>query len=108
MTDRSRTKWIGLVEVVVPEGSKLFEGNPKGGFVNVIALAYTQQEFFSRVRKSLVEMGFKIVAIEDVELYVDRIKHYEIDPHLKELAAKIDAKNPVGFATFHTYPAKDE
>ena len=70
----------------------------------MIALARNKQEFCSRVRSSFQELGFDVVAFEDVEPYAERIRKYEIDPKLKEIAAKVDSKNPIGFGSFHTYP----
>ena len=103
MTDKSQIKWIGLVEVFGPRNKTLSEEKPKGAFVNVIALACSEQEFFSRVREALEELGFDILDLEDVEPYAERTKKYKIDPKLKEMAAKIDSKNPIGFGTFHMY-----
>ena len=98
--------WVGLADVVPAKGSKAL-GESKGAFVNVLGLASSKSQFIELAKEALIKEGFFLVSLEEVELFFERIKSYEVADELHDLANQIKEKGGVGWGKFHTY-AKDE
>lgn len=94
--------WIGLAKVT-SQNKKILQG-AKNAFVQVIAHSHSKQVFRKKVAQALDEMGIKLIRLEDVEVFNKRIKKFEVDSKLLDLADDIvNNKAEICFGAFHTY-----
>ncbi|MCB0321500.1 MAG: hypothetical protein KDD60_11290 [Bdellovibrionales bacterium] len=96
---KKEEKWIALLEVRAQ--GKL--GETTNAFCTSIALASDEQQFEELARTTLAKMGFELMAIEEVELYRDRVLSFELSEECRTLAETTSDQQPIHFCTFHTY-----
>lgn len=94
--------WIGLAHVSDNKNHALLNGAEEA-YVNVLALAINKREFINKVKSSLLEIGFDFINIEDVELYTQRIKNFEVDEIIKNLEKRVRETKATQFSSFHTF-----
>jgi len=94
--------WIGLIEVRPQPGNDSF-GSAKGGYVNVLALARSRQEYEKAVQLELHSLRFDVGEIEDPEPLQDRLSRVHVDPALQELGKEVEASGAARCGTFHTF-----
>ena len=98
----SNELWIGLVNVIPKQGNDDL-GDSSGAYVNVISYASSSSQFCKLVKKELLELGFIVVEIEDIELFSDRIETYSVSDELFDLAREVESSKKIGLGTFHSY-----
>lgn len=93
--------WIGLATVEPLEGN--FDlGESKGATVNVTYLASSDSEFLEGVNQKMMEYGYNLVELEDVELFdFDRLIDY--GDNLFEIASETKSTGSLQWGTFYTY-----
>jgi hypothetical protein len=94
--------WIGLAHVQPKQGNELLEG-AKGAFVPVLGLASTLTEFSDALIILLESYSFNVLEVEDIELYADRIKSFNIDSELQNLVTTLNESEPIVLSTFEAY-----
>jgi hypothetical protein len=94
--------WIGLVEVRARPGNDTLGGAP-GAFVNIVALATSEQSFIERVSACLEEYGFDPLDFTDVVLFEEWSQRNSAHQDIEELVALLSAQNPVQFDEFQAY-----
>jgi hypothetical protein len=72
---------IGLVHVKPIPGNLLLKG-AKGAFVQVLSLSINTKDFIENVTNHIEPMGYKIIEIEDIELFKVRKNKYKIHPSI--------------------------
>ena len=94
--------WIGLVHVK-PNPENLFLKGAKGAFVPALSLSINIKDFIKNVINYIEPMGFKIIKIEDIELFNVRKSKYKIHPSVLKLSKRISKDNPIELDTFQAY-----
>lgn len=94
--------WIGLVEVQPQPGNDALRG-AKGAFVNVVALAPTEQEYRALVDATMAEYGFSIIKYSDVARLDDWKRSYRLHPELDQLANGLTKEYAIQFGEFQSY-----
>jgi hypothetical protein len=94
--------WIGLAKVSNIPGQNLLNG-AKGAYVNILAMASSSSDFKDKVKKSVIDLGLNLLHIEDVELFSERSKNYEITESIKNLAKEVSETKELRFGNFHTF-----
>lgn len=93
--------FIGLAEVrQLPGAGQLMDRN--AAFVNVVAPAIDAEDFRSHVSRSLRDLGFELLEIEDVNA-LEPSESQLLDADLAALAERAAATGEVQFGTFHTW-----
>ena len=105
MTKIISTKWIGLAEVAVLNDSDILSGD-RYGFTNVVGLAKTKTEFRGRMKNKFSSMDLKLLRLEDVEPFADRVKNYKVSKEIINAAKLLSETNTIEFATFYNYTNK--
>ena len=99
--------WIGLADVLPRPGSDALQSGGAGAHVQVLARAKNAEVFQDVVKEGLGVMGFDVITFEDVELFSDRIRSYEVDETVLEAARQVDSGQSMAFGTFYTYPESE-
>lgn len=99
---RAARKWIGLAHVRPLPGNTAL-GSSVGAYANVVGLADDPATFVRRVSARLREYDFRVVAIEDVELFEEQCARDRVTSEIISLAESLDAQQPIGLGTFHAY-----
>ncbi|TQV67011.1 hypothetical protein FKG94_26445 [Exilibacterium tricleocarpae] len=94
--------WLGLAEVTPKQGNDILKG-AEGAYVNVIALAISEEEYTSIVKSELLKYGFNTLAIGNIELLSDRRKTSVVDDELLDLASLINEENIAQFDEFQAF-----
>ncbi len=95
--------WIGLAKVQTEKKQIEFK-NAKNAYVNVLGLAKNKIDFKKRIKKELSILDFKLIRLEEPEIFSNRIVHHKIDKSLYRLAKElIDGDSKIRFSIFHTY-----
>jgi hypothetical protein len=81
-------------------------GDVKGAFVNAVGLASSPEEFKNRIEFSLIELGLRLIEIEDVELFEIRTATTDPEPLLFDSISELTIDEPVKFGTFHSYKSE--
>jgi len=96
--------WIGLCTVyTIDIRGDIYLSGAKEGFVNVLAQAWGEADYFNKVAQALDQFGIGIKEVEDVELLSERERRCAVDPSLKRLVDDIQKGAQVQFGTFHVY-----
>lgn len=98
--------WIALAHVMSRAGTDLLDG-ARGAYVNAVGLASSSANFEMQLRESLVELGFEVVEIDDLELLSERQTKEGPSEELIELA-KLSVDGEIKFGSFHTYDDADD
>ncbi len=101
-TNNIRQCWIGLAHVKPKLGNNLLEG-AIGAFVPILALADGIDNFLSITKKWLESYDFDVIEIEDIELFMERLKNSDVEEELKAISEKLTDKDPVAMDTFQAY-----
>lgn len=100
--------WIGFVHVVPQQlGRGPLIPGAIGALVNALALANSPDEFKDAVSKELEGQGLRVVEIDYVEPFNDRIKRATVEPLLMENAEVVSRLGSVKFGTFQNYLQDD-
>jgi hypothetical protein len=94
-------KWIGLAKVEVLNKSNILNG-ANFAYTNVVGLSQTKAAFRNEVKSQLLSMELKLLRLEEVELFDERIKKFQVSKDILKIAKQVSS-NRVGFSTFHTY-----
>lgn len=94
--------WIGLAHVQPRSGNELLEG-AKGAFVPVVGMAKTIPEFSDLLINMLESYSFDVLEIEDIELFEERLKSFDVDSELRELVSSLSETHPVALSAFDAY-----
>jgi hypothetical protein len=96
--------WIGLFTVDIQDvRGKIYLDGANGGFVNILGLAKSKDEFLTIAGFALSGIGMIINESEDIELLNDRVSRIVNAGYLIDLASTLDINNRVVFGNFHTY-----
>jgi hypothetical protein len=100
--------WIGFVHVV-PErrGQGPLIPGAIGALVNALALVAGADEFKDAVSKELEARGLRVVEIDYIEPFNDRVKRATLEPLLLENAEVVGRLGSVKFGTFENYLQDD-
>jgi hypothetical protein len=100
--------WIGFVHVV-PErrGQGPLIPGAIGALVNALALVAGADEFKDAVSKELEARGLRVVEIDYIEPFNDRVKRATLEPLLLENAEVVSRLGSVKFGTFENYLQDD-
>lgn len=94
--------WIGLAKVE-QRSRKGVLGNAERAYTNAIGNAASKDGFRNRVKHELAKLGLDLLRLENAELLADRLRKYEIDSELKDVAERVADKDSIGFGTFHAF-----
>ncbi len=94
--------WIGLIEVEPQPGNDSLD-DAVGAFVNVVALASSEQEFVDLVRSTMNEHGFRILAMRDVVSLSTWSERNTIEPRLAGLVRGLTPEYRIQFDEFQSY-----
>lgn len=99
--------WIGLVQIryVEPDPDEEYGG---GAFTNALAWALSRKDYESKVTEELAELGFEVLAFEDVESWFRYSSKYEVKDDYAALAQRAADEECVEFGGFFFYPKEDE
>lgn len=97
--------FISLVVVKPIEGNTDL-GNSVGAAVNVLYLCDSKGKYIEEVPKRIMEYGFEVIEIEDVEIF---------DPqngeNINDLIAKselLTSENPIQWGTFYSFDSWED
>jgi hypothetical protein len=94
--------WIALAKVKSSASDNKL--GPSGcAYVSVVGLAKTKLGFKRSVVEMLSRLNFKLLVLDDVEKLNERVKKFEVDTRLLELANGLSHDENVKFSTFHSY-----
>ena len=96
-------KWIAKFTVVPLSRSREELDGIAGAFVHVVGLAESPENYLKLAEESLSEAGFKVEAVEDVELLADRLRHGSISKKLLESALGLGDTEMIVFSDFHAW-----
>jgi hypothetical protein len=96
------TLWIGLAQISSSLDNGLLEQG-KGAYVNVLAIATNHPDFTDKVKKAITDLGLDFVNIEEVEPFSERIKNYEMNEKIINLAIEVNKTKELRFGDFHTF-----
>lgn len=99
--------WIGKVEVKPRPKNKLL-GRAKGAFVNVVALASSEQDYVNLVDVTMERYGFLVVGIQDVTRLNIWTLSNTLDPELAKLARGLTLEFPIQFDEFQSYRHEED
>ncbi len=103
MSKKIRIKWIGLAKVVVLNNSNILNGD-KAAFTNALGLAKTKTEFRNKVKNKFYSMDLKLLRLEEVESFADRLKNHNVSKDIIKVSKRLSEINEVEFSIFHTFP----
>lgn len=95
--------WTSLIEVKPFRGPEVTR--IKGAYTNGLVMSLSARKAESEFRKRLLEMGYKIVSIEDTEEFERRCLKVDVDQDLKRLAIKVRRTHAAQFDHFCTWGA---
>ena len=101
-SNKQKEIWIGLVHVKARKGNDSLDG-ADGAFVPMLALALSSGDFVSMSTIQLNSYDFDVIEVEDIERYEDRLKHFEVDENIKDLAHRVSERDPVVMDVFQAY-----
>ncbi len=79
--------WIGLIEVVPRSRNiKTIVGKSKGAFLVVLAYTDSEEAYLEEVSEFLTYNNLRIITTEDIELLTERLRTFEVDPEILQLA----------------------
>ena len=94
--------WIGLAKVKANRENTYL--NAAHGYVNVLGLSNNKHDFRRNVSFALQNNGLMLIRLQDAEPFDKRIREYNINKSLREIAKSIIKKTIIiEFGTFHTY-----
>jgi hypothetical protein len=99
-----RQKWIALAEVAPTSACQELD---RPAFVNVIGLATDSDSFVDLVRSECEGIDCRLVSIEDVEPWQERVTRWQPDHEVVADAASISDERPFVFGTFLCFPVED-
>jgi hypothetical protein len=100
--------WIGMVEVKCPPQNDILDG-AKGAYVNIVAPAASEKDFYHQVEKAVKSLDLNLVNIDDAEPLSQRMTDYQVDEEIEKIAQEATEQNSLRFGTFHTFvDDKDE
>ena len=94
--------WISLAEVEALEDTHGFSTG-EGAFVNVLACGGTVSDVEQHIRDSLREYRFRVISLENTELWSQRTARSEVADELLELAEVAERTRCTQFGVFHTW-----
>ena len=96
MEKMAAERWIGLLEI-----QSAADG--VGAFCTSVAWARNPRDFEHLAHVELERLGYKLISIEEVELYSARIQSFEVSEECRTLAESVCSEVPIQFCRFHTY-----
>ena len=96
--------WIGLVTVVPLPGNNDLSGYV-GAVVNVMYYTNSQRSYKKEVALKLLEYGFKVENIEDIEEFDFNAEYQD---NLKIKAMSLSNDNRLDWGTFYTFETFDD
>lgn len=91
--------WIGLATIIPLEDNNDL-GSAKGASVNILHLAFNEKDFANKVKNQLVEYGYELQELEDVEPFNSSIKYGD---NLNDLADIVINTKTLQWGTFYTF-----
>jgi|SRR6185503_3191320 len=94
--------WIGLAEVAQKSNLGIL-GASAGAYTNAIAQAVSKNNFRSKVKDAVAELGLQLTRLESAETLNARLAEYSLDAELTKVADEATRTGHVGFGTFHAF-----
>ena len=105
--DGAKTEvWIGLVGVEPIQGTDVLDGC-MGAYTNVVALACDLQDYLRQVGEMFAEAGLRVVEVEDVEPFSERIRKWEVSEELERIASEVKVTGSPGFDELYGFENED-
>lgn len=104
---KKKEVWIGLIGVVALRDG-LLPVNCQGAYVNGLALVTGIEEYEKVAREQLEENGFQVLSIEDVEKFGERIKAFQVEKALLEMARVCESTGDFCLGTFFVWEDEQE
>ena len=82
--------------------------NVEGAFATVVALADNTLDFKEIVGDALTDLELELVMFDEVDVYLERLRNFEVEQKTQELAASLSREHPVLFTDFYTFTIDDE
>ncbi len=95
--------WIGLAGVKQQGTGESILEKDKGGYVNILLLANSIDDYRSKVIQFLSENNLELQELEDVEKLSIRLEYHEIEEKLIYLAEVVKKTGIPQFGTLHTF-----
>ncbi len=95
--------WTAGYDVLITENSEIYDGQAHGAFVNVVAIASSQEHFCELAGAALYEDGYEILDVEDLQ-QIDLNDSGWPGDELELITGDLSPSNPVSYGHFHTYP----
>lgn len=102
MTARNGEIWIGLAELHGPPENEILQGS-SGAYANYIVVVDNETEFLLAAEESAREIGLLVKEIQWCYPLSTRIKEYDVETSLVELAEEAARTGEGYFHTFHTW-----
>ena len=97
--------WVGLAEVIQRPGAGVLMDRSEA-FVNVLILADSHEDYLTKTRAHLNELGFDLVEIEDVEPFSHRARFGELEHAFLSLANDAARTKLPQLGPFHTWTSE--
>jgi len=105
---RGKEAWLANVHVrPVPGSGALGSPDRIGAYVNILALAGSEEEYKAIVLAELDKESFIAIEFEDVDTVEGYVKSGFISEELDELRNSLSEETPIQYKTFHCYSADD-
>ena len=99
--------WIAFVHVAPTDSSAPIAG-AAGAYSNVVGAALDRDSFVRKLAKAAADLNLHLLEVEDVEQLSQRLRNWQVDPEIHELARDASTEPKViHFGTFHTYAETD-
>jgi hypothetical protein len=98
--------WISLLEV--QEVQSLSQaGLAQGAYVNALSAGASPPDAVHRMRSALLQLGWKVIGVDETELFANRIAAYEVDEELFELAEEAARSGVPQFGPFYVWESDE-
>jgi hypothetical protein len=94
--------WIALVKVV-PFKANTILGDCEGAYTNIIVKSSNRNSAVNQIKLCVEELQCRLVETDTLEKLNNRLRKFEVEKELLELANLVQNDGKARFGTFHTY-----
>jgi hypothetical protein len=98
----NNTVWIGLVGFE-PVKKNTIIGQSKGAYTIILAFASSRRNYEEKVSEFLIQNSLKLIEIEDLEPFEERIAKYVVEQYLIDLAKIVSECGEIRYGTLHIF-----
>lgn len=95
--------WIALANIQIDKNLSSIK-DASYAYVTVIGLTKSKIDFRKKVAEELLRLNFRLLKLEEVEKFKERVVRYKVEKSIYELVQELlNSDAEIKFSTFHTY-----